>query len=431
MFENSKKRLAASALTVSLASISLLTPVVQAAKVQLNEDSKIYMTAGQAEKDKNSVGVYKAGEYFVYKRFGNAVNISKSEKSSGAWVDASKLESTNNSLVAKQEEDQISKVEDVVFKFEVEGNKVILNEDIEVYINSDDAKNKKNPKGVYRKGEYYIYKTSGNTYNIARFLGAPGGWIAQEEVIKKVEVEEEVEIEKYTLKNSVSGFRTSSDAKNSINPVTQLAKGEYYIFKKYNGMINVSKNPNSAGGWINPDHKSPIKVERRQTETSSAPARQNTQTNTRTNTQNTNATKEVKKETKAATPAPASSSASAGSIVSAASQFIGYRYVYGGSSPAGFDCSGFTSYVYRTYGGVSLPRVASAQAGVGTAVSLDNLQAGDLLFYNTMGNGISHVAIYDGNGGIIHATNPRAGVVRNSINSNYWASRFVTARRVK
>ena len=214
MFENSKKRLAASALTVSLASISLLTPVVQAAKVQLNEDSKIYMTAGQAEKDKNSVGVYKAGEYFVYKRFGNAVNISKSEKSSGAWVDASKLESTSNSLVAKQDEDQISKVEDAVFKFEVEGDKVILNEDVEVYINSDDAKNKVNPKGVYHKGEYYIYKTSGNTYNIARFQGAPGGWIAQEEIFKKVEVEEEAEAEKYTLKNKVSGFRSASDAKN-------------------------------------------------------------------------------------------------------------------------------------------------------------------------------------------------------------------------
>lgn len=433
MFENSKKRLAASALTVSLASISMLTPVVQAAKVQLNEDSKIYMTAGQAENDKNSVGIYKAGEYFVYKRFANAVNISKSEKSAGAWVDASKLESTNNSLVAKQDEDQISKVEDVVFKFEVEGNKVILNEDVEVYINSNDAKNKVNQKGVYHKGEYYIYKTSGNAYNIARFQGAPGGWIVQEEIIKKVEVEEEVEVEKYTLKNKVSGFRSASDAKNSTNPVTQLAAGEYYIIKEYNGMINVSKKSDSAGSWINPDHTSPVKVERRQEQTSPAPARQNTQTNTRTNTRNTNATKKVKKETKAATPAPApaKSSASSGSIVSAASKFIGYRYVYGGSSPAGFDCSGFTSYVYRTYGGVSLPRASRAQAGVGTAVSLNNLQAGDLLFYNTMGNGISHVAIYDGNGGIIHATNPRAGVVRNSINSKYWASRFVTARRVK
>ena len=427
MFENSKKRLAASALTVSLASISLLTPVVQAAKVQLNEDSKIYMTAGQAEKDKNSVGVYKAGEYFVYKRFGNAVNISKSEKSSGAWVDASKLESTSNSLVAKQDEDQISKVEDVVFKFEVEGDKVILNEDVEVYINADDAKNKKNPKGVYRKGEYYIYKTSGNTYNIARFQGAPGGWIAQEEILKKVEVEGEAEAEKYTLKNKVSGFRSASDAKNSTNPVTQVAAGEYYIFKEYNGMINVSKNPDTAGGWINPDHTSPVKVERRQEQTSSAPASQNTQTNTRTKTQNTNVTKEVKQET----PAPSKSSASASSIVNAASSFIGYRYVYGGTTPAGFDCSGFTSYVFRTYGGVSLPRVASAQATVGVPVSLNNLQAGDLLFYNTSGRGISHVAIYDGNGGIIHAANPRRGVVRQSMNLQYWTSRFVTARRVK
>ena len=424
MLENSKKRLAASALTVSLASISLLTPVAQAAKVQLQEDSKIYITAGQAEENKNSVGVYKAGEYFVYKRFGNAINISKTEKSAGAWVDASKLESTSNSLVAKQETKESSTVEDVVVKFEVEGNKVILNEDSEIYINADDAKNKVNARGVYSKGEYYIYKQQGNAYNIARFQGAPGGWVYQEEIIKQVEVKEELKEEvketetesnKYTLKNRVSGFRTSSDAKNSKNPVNQLAKGEYFIFKEYNGMINVSKSANSAGSWINPGHTSPVKVERRAPQSS----------NTQTNTQSTKTTASKKANT-----APVNSS-SGNAVINGALRYLGSRYVYGGSSPSGFDCSGFTSYVYRNFAGVSLPRSSRAQASVGTAVSINNLQAGDLVFYNTSGRGISHVAIYDGNGGLIHATNPRTGVIRESMNSRYWSSRYVTARRVK
>lgn len=424
MLENSKKRLAASALTVSLASISLLTPVAQAAKVQLQEDSKIYMTAGQAEENKNSVGVYKAGEYFVYKRFGNAINISKTEKSAGAWVDASKLESTSNSLVAKQETKESSTVEDVVLKFEVEGNKVILNEDVEIYINADDAKNKVNSRGVYNKGEYYIYKQQGNAYNIARFQGAPGGWVYQEEIIKKVEVKEELKEEvketeaqsnKFTLKNTVSGFRTANNAKSSTNPVNQLAKGEYFIFKKYNGMINVSKSANSAGSWINPGHTSPVKVERR--------APQSSNTNTRSQNTNTTATKEVN-------TAPANS-VSGNAVVNGALRYLGSRYVYGGSTPAGFDCSGFTSYVYRNFAGKSIPRSSSAQASVGTPVSINNLQAGDLVFYNTSGRGISHVAIYDGNGGLIHATNPRTGVIRESMNSRYWSSRYVTARRVK
>ena len=421
MLENSKKRLAASALTVSLASISLLTPVAQAAKVQLQEDSKIYITAGQAEENKNSVGVYKAGEYFVYKRFGNAINISKTEKSAGAWVDASKLESTSNSLVAKQEAKESSTVEDVVVKFEVEGNKVILNEDSEIYINSDDAKNKVNSRGVYSKGEYYIYKQQGNAYNIARFQGAPGGWVYQEEIIKKEEVKEteakktKSESNKYTLKNTVSGFITANNAKNSINPVTQLAKGEYFIFKEYNGMINVSKSANSAGSWINPGHTSPVKVERK--------VRQSA--NTQTNTQSTKTTASKKANT-----AP-TNTASGNAVVNGALRYLGSRYVYGGSTPAGFDCSGFTSYVYRNFAGKSIPRSSSAQASVGTPVSINNLQAGDLVFYNTSGRGISHVAIYDGNGGLIHATNPRTGVIRESMNSRYWSSRYVTARRVK
>lgn len=115
-------------------------------------------------------------------------------------------------------------------------------------------------------------------------------------------------------------------------------------------------------------------------------------------------------------------------IVEYSKNFIGTPYVYGGSSPAGFDCSGFTGYVYKQFG-VSLPRSSASQASVGTPVSRGNLLPGDLVFFNTYG-GISHVGIYVGGDNFIHATVPGDVVKISSLNTGYYSSRYVTARRV-
>ncbi|MGO1774429.1 MAG: C40 family peptidase [Agrococcus casei] len=86
----------------------------------------------------------------------------------------------------------------------------------------------------------------------------------------------------------------------------------------------------------------------------------------------------------------------AGGIVGIAQQYLGVPYVFGGSTPAGFDCSGFTQYVYAQVG-VSLPRIAGAQASVGTPVGIGSVQPGDLLVWG------GHTAIYVGNDQVIHA----------------------------
>lgn len=101
-----------------------------------------------------------------------------------------------------------------------------------------------------------------------------------------------------------------------------------------------------------------------------------------------------------------------GSAIAAyAKQFVGNPYVHGGTSlTKGADCSGFTQSVYKHFG-ISIPRVARAQARVGKSVSWNNLQPGDLMFYS--GNGgrsVTHVAIYIGNGKIVHAQTPRLGI---------------------
>ena len=116
----------------------------------------------------------------------------------------------------------------------------------------------------------------------------------------------------------------------------------------------------------------------------------------------------------AAAPTYAAPAGSGGAdLVNYANQFVGNSYKWGGTSLTnGADCSGFVQSVYANYG-YSLPRTAAQQSGAGTEVSLSDIQAGDLLFYSNGGD-IGHVAIYEGNGQIVHASNSRDGIKTSS-----------------
>lgn len=117
-------------------------------------------------------------------------------------------------------------------------------------------------------------------------------------------------------------------------------------------------------------------------------------------------------------------------IVATAKSFKGSRYVYGGSSPSGFDCSGFTSYVYKQHG-ISVSRTSLGQSTDGTKVSKENLQPGDLLiFSNTYKSGVSHTGLYLGEGKFIHASTSTTGVIISDLNSSYYIQKFSYGRRV-
>lgn len=107
---------------------------------------------------------------------------------------------------------------------------------------------------------------------------------------------------------------------------------------------------------------------------------------------------------------------------------IGVTYKTGGMSTTGFDCSGFTKYVFKNVG-LTLPRTSKAQYNVGTAVSKSKLRSGDLVFFNTLGNGVSHVGIYVGNGKFAQSSSSH-GVTITSLSNSYWANRYVGAKRV-
>jgi len=107
---------------------------------------------------------------------------------------------------------------------------------------------------------------------------------------------------------------------------------------------------------------------------------------------------------------------------------LGIRYKYGGTDENGFDCSGFTGYVFAAFG-IDLPRDSRSQAGLGVKIDKSELRIGDLVFFNTDGKRISHVGIYIGDGKMAHASTSQ-GTTITDINSGYYAKRYVTARRI-
>lgn len=132
------------------------------------------------------------------------------------------------------------------------------------------------------------------------------------------------------------------------------------------------------------------------------------------------------------TSSDSSASSSGSAIVNTAKQYLGTRYSYGGSSPSGFDCSGFTMYVYSQHG-YSLPHSATSQwqSGIGTKVwSIGALQPGDLVFFNdpsrNAGKACSHAGIYIGGGQFIHSSSSRSnGVIISDLTSGYYNTYFI------
>ncbi|BBW98564.1 hypothetical protein GsuE55_33970 [Geobacillus subterraneus] len=116
-------------------------------------------------------------------------------------------------------------------------------------------------------------------------------------------------------------------------------------------------------------------------------------------------------------------------LIAEAKKLLGTPYRYGGTTPKGFDCSGFVYYTHKKVG-VILPRSSKAMYQKGTYVHRSKLQPGDLVFFNTSkgGKGVSHVAIYIGNNQVIHAVS--RGVKIDNLNSPYWKPKYMGAKRL-
>ena len=116
-------------------------------------------------------------------------------------------------------------------------------------------------------------------------------------------------------------------------------------------------------------------------------------------------------------------------VIHEGKKYIGTKYRYGGTTPKGFDCSGFIGFTYKKATGRTLPRTAAQMYKTGKPVSKANLKKGDLVFFSTVKKGASHAGIYIGNNQFIHASSSK-GVTITALSNSYWKSRYIGAKRV-
>jgi cell wall-associated NlpC family hydrolase len=183
-------------------------------------------------------------------------------------------------------------------------------------------------------------------------------------------------------------------------------------------------------GWVLSQYLSPTKPPQIPNQVAKRTTNQNATRTARASASRQAKTKSQPTASKPPTTADASAVADGQpAVVRRALGYLGTRYRYGASGARGFDCSGFTSYIYRQHG-ISLPHNSAAQYRVGKPVSRSELRPGDLVFFRTRGSRISHVGIYIGNGKFVHASSARGRVRVDTLTSGYYHQRYVGARRI-
>ena len=243
----------------------------------------------------------------------------------------------------------------------------------------------------------------------------------------------------YAMFDSASNVRTGPGTDNDI--LVQAPKGETCFIigfnsdwykVSFNGQIGYVRSDlltllevpyNNAGSPGNTYKEDDRAAESDQTESSKSESGK-----TESSKSESDKTESSKSESSKSSSSSASTGSSLGERVAAyAMQFKGYRYVYGGSSPSGFDCSGMVYYIYKQFG-YNVGRICTAQLSAGKQVSRANLQPGDIVVFErtyTTSSRATHSGIYIGNGQFIHAANTKLGVIVSSIDQEYYASRLI------
>ncbi len=261
------------------------------------------------------------------------------------------------------------------------------------------------------------------------------GWVRKEKLdtLKQTQKESESKTEETAVEDTTTETEEKTETKTTKYVNVEKANLREKASKDSSTVKSISKNTavtvvGTEGTWskVEVDGKTGYILSEL---LSSDKVKETTNTDANT-TKDKNTTSTKNNVTNRGEEVDRSQSANSGNVVSYASSFLGTRYILGGASPSGFDCSGFTMYVYGKYG-VNLAHSARAQASVGAAVDRANLQAGDLvLFKGATGNSIGHVGIYIGGNNFIHASNPSDGVKITSMSTSYYQTRYVTSRRV-
>ena len=375
--------------------------------------------------------VEEAGEWYKVKYNnitgyvrGDLLDVNKDETENTTTVETSSQSQENTNIESQEENTSTEKQEDATEQKEatetndkeIELGKQIIGEDTKLKIvptiNATDIIEVK-------KGEEVEVTEIINDWVCVQ-TGTAKGWlrkdkiqkeeIKQEETVEEPEEQVEEQPKQSTTKTlyvNTATVNLRKEASTSSEIVTTLpVNTAVEVLLEENGWCKVKVS--GKEGYI----ASTLLSDKKQETSRSSETTRKAETTSTSQATNQNTT----------TTATATASGNGSAVVEYAKQFIGIKYVYGGSSPStGFDCSGFTSYVYKNFG-VSLPHSSGGQASVGTAVSKENLALGDLVIYS------GHVAIYVGGGQVIHA--PRPGKTVCIVPLSQAASNYLGARRV-
>ncbi len=259
------------------------------------------------------------------------------------------------------------------------------------------------------------------------------GWIrkdkltTQKEIDKQKEEQEKQKQEEAAKKPIKTAYikETSVNLRKEANQTSEIVKTlvqntSVEVYSEENGWSKVKVS--GEEGYISTSLLSDNKVETTENRT-------NTTNTTNTTSRSSTKARTTQVDNTETTKTTTASSGKGSTVIATAKNYIGSKYVYGASGPNSFDCSGFTSYVFKLHG-ISLSRTAQGQYSNGTAVARSDLQAGDLVMFGSSASGINHVGIYIGGGQIVHAANPSRGVTIDSITSGYYNNKYVGARRV-
>ncbi len=222
------------------------------------------------------------------------------------------------------------------------------------------------------------------------------------------------------INSQVVNLRQKADKTSEVVKKLEV-NTQVTVLSNENGWYYVEVN--GTKGYIAENLLSNTKQETSRSATTTRTSTAQNETKAQTDTSETKQTTSVTEENKSTTINTSSNTGS--SVVEYAKQFLGCKYVYGGTTTNGFDCSGFTQYVYKHFG-ITLNRTASAQYSNGTSVT--NLQSGDLVMFGK--SGINHVGIYIGGNTFIHAANKSRGVTIDTLGSGYYKTNYVGARRI-
>lgn len=237
---------------LSLAALMAFSPISSAnaaSTYRVNTSIKGYMNAQDASRGTNSTATYAAGNYYVYKTHNGMINISRVAGSPGVWINPSTNTATTTTTTTNT-----SSTNSGTYK---------LTASTAGYTNAADAQARRNQRSTLAAGDYHVFRTYNGMINITRVKGVPGAWINPNSVSSTTTTpmtptqpttpSTTTTANTYTLTRTLSGYTNAADAKAGRNATSSRAAGTYFIFRSYDGMLNLTTKQGVPGVWVNPN----------------------------------------------------------------------------------------------------------------------------------------------------------------------------------